>query len=134
MNDYEDITNLPHHQSNTRPHMSLHARAAQFAPFAALTGYDDAVKEARRLTDGKPELDENQLTELDQMLTELTKRISEHPEIIITYFEPDNKKDGGAYITFIGRLKKVDNYKRIFVFEDGREIQICNIINMDVLD
>ena len=92
------------------------------------------MKEARRLTDGKPELDENQLTELDQMLTELTKRISEHPEIIITYFEPDNKKDGGAYITFIGRLKKIDNYKRIFVFEDGREIQICNIINMDVLD
>ena len=134
MNDYEDIINLPHHQSNTRPHMSLHDREAQFAPFAALTGYDDAVKEARRLTDGKPELDENQLTELDQMLTELTKRISEHPEIIITYFEPDNKKDGGAYITFIGRLKKIDNYKRIFVFEDGREIQICNIINMDVLD
>ena len=134
MNDYEDIINLPHHQSNTRPHMSLHDRAAQFAPFAAPTGYDDAVKEARRLTDGKPELDENQLTELDQMLTELTKRISEHPEIIITYFEPDNKKDGGAYITFIGRLKKIDNYKRIFVFEDGREIQICNIINMDVLD
>lgn len=134
MNDYEDIINLPHHQSNTRKHMSLHDRAAQFAPFAALTGYDDAVKEARRLTDGKPELDENQLTELDQMLTELTKRISEHPEIIITYFEPDNKKDGGAYITFIGRLKKIDNYKRIFVFEDGREIQICNIINMDVLD
>ena len=134
MNDYEDIINLPHHQSNTRPHMSLHDRAAHFAPFAALTGYDDAVKEARRLTDGKPELDENQLTELDQMLTELTKRISEHPEIIITYFEPDNKKDGGAYITFIGRLKKIDNYKRIFVFEDGREIQICNIINMDVLD
>lgn len=134
MNDYEDIINLPHHQSNTRPHMSLHDRAAQFAPFAALTCYDDAVKEARRLTDGKPELDENQLTELDQMLTELTKRISEHPEIIITYFEPDNKKDGGAYITFIGRLKKIDNYKRIFVFEDGREIQSCNIINMDVLD
>ena len=134
MNDYEDIINLPHHQSNTRPHMSLHDRAAQFAPFAALTGYDDAVKEARRLTDGKPELDENQLTELDQMLTELTKRISEHPEIIITYFETENKKDGGAYITFIGRLKKIDNYKRIFVFEDGREIQICNIINMDVLD
>ena len=134
MNDYEDIIILPHHQSNTRPHMSLHDRAAQFAPFAALTGYDDAVKEARRLTDGKPELDENQLSELDQMLTELTNRISEHPEIIITYFEPDNKKDGGAYITFIGRLKKIDNYKRIFVFEDGREIQICNIINMDVLD
>ena len=134
MNDYEEFINLPHHQSNTRPHMSLHDRAAQFAPFAALTGYDDAVKEARRLTDGKPELDENQLTELDQMLTELTKRISEPPEIIITYFEPDNKKDGGAYITFIGRLKKIDNYKRIFVFEDGREIQICNIINMDVLD
>lgn len=134
MNDYEDIINLPHHQSNTRKHMSLHDRAAQFAPFAALTGYDDAVKEARRLTDGKPELDENQLADLDQKLAELTKRISGHPEIIITYFEPDNKKDGGAYITFIGRLKKIDNYKRIFVFEDGREIQICNIINMDVLD
>ena len=86
MSDYDDIINLPHHQSKNNPHMSLYDRAAQFAPFAALTGYDDAVKEARRLTDSKPELDENQLEELDQQLADLMTRIEEHPEVTITYF------------------------------------------------
>ena len=124
MSDYDDIINLPHHQSKNHPHMSLHDRAAQFAPFAALTGYDDAVKEARRLTDSKPELDENQLEELDQKLADLMTRIEEHPEVTITYFE------GGAFITCVGKLKKIDGYKRQLTFEDGRELKVCNIVEI----
>lgn len=131
MSDYDDIINLPHHQSKNHSHMSLHDRAAQFAPFAALTGYDDAVKEARRLTDSKPELDENQLEELDQKLADLMTRIEEHPEVTITYFEPDDKKEGGAYVTCVGKIKKIDGYKRLLIFEDVREINIDTIIEIE---
>ena len=131
MNNYDDIINLPHHQSKNHPHMSLHDRAAQFAPFAALTGYDDAVKEARRLTDSKPELDENQLEELDQKLADLMSRIEEHPEVVVTYFEPDDKKEGGAYVTCVGKIKKIDGYKRRLIFEDSKDINIDNIKEME---
>ena len=133
MNDYDDIINLPHHQSKNHPRMSLHDRAAQFAPFAALTGYDDAVKEARRLTDSKPELEENQLEELDQKLADLMTRIEEHPEVTITYFEPDDKKEGGAYVTCMGNIKKIDGYNRRLIFEDSREIDVCNILEIEKL-
>ena len=131
MSDYDDIINLTHHQSKNHPHMSLHDRAAQFAPFAALTGYDDAVKEARRLTDSKPELDENQLEELDQKLADLMTRIEEHPEVTIIYFEPDDKKEGGAYVTCVGKIKKIDGCMHQLVFEDGKGISICNIIDIE---
>ena len=131
MSDYDDIINLPHHQSKNHPRMSLYDRAAQFAPFAALTGYDDAVKEARRLTDSKPELEENQLEELDQKLADLMTRIEEHPEVTITYFEPDDKKEGGANVTCMGKIKKIDGYKRRLIFEDSREIEVCNIVEIE---
>lgn len=134
MNKYDDIIDLPHYQSKTHPHMSMHDRAAQFAPFAALTGYGDAVKEARRLTEDRPELDENQLAELDQKLAELAVRIEEYPEVVITYFEPDGKKEGGAYVTCSGRLKKIEGYRRTFVFENGREIGIDNIVEIEERD
>ena len=131
MSDYDDIINLPHHQSKNHPRMSLYDRAAQFAPFAALTGYDDAVKEARRLTDSKPELEENQLEELDQKLADLMSRIEEHPEVVVTYFEPDDKKEGGAYVTCVGKIKKIDGYKRRLIFEDSKDINIDNIKEME---
>ena len=132
MSDYDDIINLPHHQSKNHPHMSLYDRAAQFAPFAALTGYDDAVKEARRLTDSKPELDENQLEELDQKLADLMTRIEEHPEVTITYFEPDDKKEGGAYVTCVGKLKKIDIYEKQLVLTGNRFIRICDIVSINM--
>ena len=132
MSDYDDIINLPHHQSKNHPHMSLHDRAAQFAPFAALTGYDDAVKEAMRLTDSKPELDENQLEELDQKLADLMTRIEEHPEVTITYFEPDDKKEGGAYVTCVGKLKKIDIYEKQLVLTGNRFIRICDIVSINM--
>ena len=134
MSDYDDIINLPHHQSKNHPHMSLYDRAAQFAPFAALTGYDDAVKEARRLTDSKPELEENQLEELDQKLADLMTRIEEHPEVTITYFEPDDRKEGGAYVTCVGKIKKIDSYMRQLIFEDGKEINFDNVIDIEERD
>lgn len=131
MNDYDDIINLPHHQSKNHPHMSMHDRAAQFAPFSALTGYDDAVKEARRLTDSKPELDENQLKELDQKLADLMTRIEEHPEVTITYFEPDEKKEGGAYVTCVCKIKKIDSCKRQLILADDNVIRIDSIIEIE---
>lgn len=134
MSDYDDIINLPHHQSKNHPHMSLHDRAAQFAPFAALTGYDDAVKEAMRLTDSKPELDENQLEELDQKLADIITRIEERPEVVITYFEPDDRKEGGAYVTCMGKIKKIDSYMRQLIFEDGKEINFDNVIDIEERD
>ena len=131
MSDYDDIINLPHHQSKNHPRMSLHDRAAQFAPFAALTGYDDAVKEARRLTDSKPELEENQLEELDQKLADLMTRIEEHPEVTITYFEPDDKKEGGAYVTCVCKIKKIDSCKRQLILADDNVIRIDSIIEIE---
>ena len=132
MSDYDDIINLPHHQSKNHPHMSMHDRAAQFAPFAALTGYDDAVKEARRLTDSKPELDENQLEELDQKLADLMTRIEEHPKVTITYFEPDDNKDGGEYIAYDGRLSKIDYAGKALIFEDNKIISLSDILKIVV--
>lgn len=132
MSDYDDIINLPHHQSKNHPHMSMHDRAAQFAPFAALTGYDDAIKEARRLTDSKPELDENQLEELDQKLADLMTRIEEHPKVTITYFEPDDNKDGGEYIAYDGRLSKIDYVRKALIFEDNKTISLSDILKIVV--
>ena len=132
MSDYDDIINLPHHQSKNHPHMSMHDRAAQFAPFAALTGYDDAIKEARRLTDSKPELDENQLEELDQKLADLMTRIEEHPKVTITYFEPDDNKDGGEYIAYDGRLSKIDYVRKALICEDNKTISLSDILKIVV--
>ena len=132
MSDYADIINLPHHQSKNHPHMLMHDRAAQFAPFAALTGYDDAIKEARRLTDSKPELDENQLEELDQKLADLMTRIEEHPKVTITYFEPDDNKDGGEYIAYDGRLSKIDYVRKALIFEDNKTISLSDILKIVV--
>ena len=132
MSDYDDIINLPHHQSKNHPHMLMHDRAAQFAPFAALTGYDDAIKEARRLTDSKPELDENQLEELDQKLADLMTRIEEHPKVTITYFEPDDNKDCGEYIAYDGRLSKIDYVRKALIFEDNKTISLSDILKIVV--
>src|SRR5574344_2002509 len=103
-NNYEDIINLPHHQSVTRAHMSNYDRAAQFAPFAALTGYDDAVKETARLTDKKVELDEYSKDALNERLNMIQDAIDEQPEVSITYFLLDKKKSGGAYVTATDRV------------------------------
>ena len=129
--EYDDIINLPRPISKTHPPMSAMDRAAQFSPFAALTGYDAAIKETARLTDEKIELDEYAKDALNERLQILAERIKDHPEIAITYFQPDAKKNGGAYVTAIGAVKKIDEYERFVVMTDGTGIFIEDIIRID---
>ena len=128
---YEDILNLPHHVSKTRPQMSMLDRAAQFSPFAALTGYDAAIKETGRLTDEKIEMDEDRKTALDMKQTYLIEMLDEQPEISITYFLPDTKKSGGAYVTVTGNLKRFDEYERLLILTDGKKIPMDDIADID---
>lgn len=119
--DYDDIINLPHHSSRTHPRMSLQNRAAQFTPFAALTGYDDQIQETARLTDEKIELSESAKDELDEKIIYIQGHIHEHPHILITYFCPDAHKTGGKYITCPGWIKKIDIYERKLLFHRENE-------------
>ncbi len=128
---YEDILNLPHHVSKTRPQMSMLDRATQFSPFAALTGYDDAIKETGRLTDEKIEMDEDRKAALDMKQAYLIEMIDEQPEISITYFLPDAKKSGGAYVTVTGNLKRFDEYERLLILTDGKKIPMDDIADIE---
>ena len=128
---YDDIINLPHHVSTTHAHMTAIDRAAQFSPFAALTGYDAAIKETARLTDERIVLDESMKAALSDKLQIIVDRLKEHPEIAITYFQPDAKKNGGAYAAVTGTVKKIDKYERVVVMNDGKAIPIDEIISID---
>lgn len=131
MDKYKDIINLPHKQSTKRPHMSLLDRAAQFAPFAALTGYDDAVKETARLTDEKIELSEENLNVLNMKYQILVDRLDEEHEVVFTYFIPDKNKSGGAYVEKRGVVKKVDDYERLITLYDGTKIPMDDVLAID---
>ncbi|WP_186422407.1 YolD-like family protein [Lacrimispora celerecrescens] len=128
---YDDIIHLPRHVSATHPHMAVIDRAAQFSPFAALTGYDAAMKETERLTDVRVELDESMKDTLSNKLQIIADRLKEQPEIAITYFQPDGKKNGGAYVTAVSTAKKIDKYERVVVMSDGIVIPIDEIISID---
>lgn len=128
---YDDIINLPHHISVTRPQMTASDRAAQFSPFAALTGYDAAIIETARLTDERVNLDEYMKGVLSDRLQIIADRIKEHPEIVITYFQQDANKNGGAYVTAISTAKKIDEYERVVVMTDSTSIPIDEIISID---
>lgn len=130
-NSYEDIIDLPHHTSTTHPHMSAFDRAAQFSPFAALTGHDAAITETARLTETRVELDEYSKADLNRRLCILQDRMDEQPEVCITYFQPDTKKSGGAYITAAGCIKKMVEYERAVVMQDDTRIPIDQIIAVD---
>ena len=130
-NSYEDIIDLPHHTSTTHPHMSAFDRAAQFSPFAALTGHDAAITETARLTETRVELDEYSKADLNRRLCILQDRMDEQPEVSITYFQPDIKKSGGAYITAAGCIKKMVEYERAVVMQDDTRIPIDQIIAVD---
>ncbi len=134
MGKYDDIINLPHFVSKKYPQMSMRDRAAQFSPFAALTGYDAEIKETTRLTDRRIELDEDVLDKLNERLYILRKVLDDgsvYPEVRITYFEKDLKKDGGKYITVSGRVRKIHEYRNIVIFEDGTEIPVHDISDID---
>ena len=128
---YEDIINLSHHVSASHPRMSALDRAAQFSPFAALTGYDTVVKETARLTDEKTVLDEDMKAAISERLLMIQDQLDDQPRVSITYFQPDNRKDGGAYIVATGCVKKLDEYERSVVMMDGTKIPINDIIEID---
>ena len=129
--EYSDIINLPHHVSKTRTQMSMLDRAAQFSPFAALTGYDAAIKETGRLTDEKIELDEDTKAALDMKQSYLIEIIDEQPEISVTYFLPDTRKSGGAYVTTTGKLKRFDEYERLLILTNGKKIPMDDIADIE---
>ena len=128
---YDEIIGLPHHVSKTRPQMPMSDRAAQFAPFAALTGYDSAIKETGRLTDEKIELDEEALTALNMKYQLLVVVLDEEPEVEITYFKPDERKAGGEYVSVIGAVKKVDDFERLITMQDGMKIPMDDVLSID---
>lgn len=128
---YDDIIHLPHHVSKTRPQMSMEDRAAQFSPFAALTGYDAAILETGRLTEDKLELGEEIRAILDRKQKYLAEIIASRPEVTVTYFVPDEKKSGGAYSTVTGFLKRIDEYERVLMLTDGRKIQLDAIFDIE---
>lgn len=127
---YDDIINLQHHVSSNRVHMSILDRAAQFSPFAALTGFDGAIKETARLTDRRIELDEATKTILDEKLRIVQELLSRQQEIEIVFFRPDEMKAGGAYISIMGTVKKIEGYERAVVMQDGTRIPIEEIVDI----
>ena len=129
-NRYNEIINLPHHVSTTRPQMPLSDRAAQFAPFAALTGYDSAIKETGRLTDERIELDEEALTALDRKYQLLIEALDDAPEVTIIYFRPDERKAGGQYVSATGTVKKVDTFGRRILLQDGTRIPLDSVYDL----
>ena len=121
--NYDDIINLPHHVSERHPHMSVSDRAAQFAPFAALTGYGDVIKETARLTETRPELSEDEKARMDQTLRAVLNTQGENAGIVVTYFVPDARKSGGAYRRAAGKLRRVDEAEDTLILEipEGEE-------------
>ena len=132
MNRYDDIINLPHHISPTRKQMSMHDRAAQFAPFAALVGYDDAVAETARLTETRPELDEQEQRAINERLAYIAEHIHEHPEVRIKYFVPDERKNGGAIVEVSGKTYRISNTDATIVLTDGCKIRLSDIIDLSI--
>ena len=122
MRNYDDIINLSRPQYHDLPPMSIHDRAAQFSPFAALVGYDAAVEETARLTDSRREMEEDEINELNRQLSELNKRLSERPRIRVTYFIRDKKKEGGRYAAKIGNDRTIDQAENRIIFTDGESV------------
>lgn len=129
--DYDDIIELQHPVSSVHPAMPVADRAAQFMPFAALTGYGEAIDETGRRTEERMELEEDEYSILDEKLRLLRERSDQRPEISVTYFRPDARKAGGAYVTVTGQLKKVDGYERSLILEDGTKIPLREIVGLE---
>lgn len=130
MGKYDDIINLPHHVSSNRAHMPMLDRAAQFMPFRALTGYEDAVRETARYTDEKIELTDEEKALLDVELQRLADSAASHPQVTLTYFRPDKRKSGGAYVTITGQVKKIDDLEGALILTGGVRILIEDILEI----
>ena len=130
--DYRDIMDMPHHVSKSRPHMPMRNRAAQFAPFAALTGYEEAVRESARLTESKAELCEDDAAELNKKIRLIGERIAAEPYCEVTYFVPDQRKSVGEYITVSGNVRFIEEATRQMIFCDGLRIPIDDIVKISI--
>ena len=128
---YEDIVNLPPHISKRHPQPSMMDRAARFAPFAAITGYEEMVLEEARVTEERIDLDEGALSHLNEKLNMIQEFLDEEPEVTITYFEPDKKKSGGAYVSITGTVKRIDEYEHLVILTDGKKIRIEDIYALE---
>ena len=124
---YDDIKHLSRPQYEDLPPMSMHDRAAQFSPFAALVGYDDAVAETARLTDSRIELGEDMIDELNQAISQLLLTLDEQRQIKVIYFVPDEKMAGGRYIEKTGVVLRFDNFNNALVFSDGEKIAVNDL-------
>lgn len=134
MNDeynYNDIINLPHPVSQKHPQMSLYDRAAQFSPFAALTGHEEAIRETARQTEAWVDLDEDRKEELNEKMQEIVEHLNEAPEVTLTYFKEDEKKEGGSYVTVTGRIKKWREYEQQLVLEDGTVVALEKVFGIE---
>ena len=130
MESYDDIIRLPHHVSQNHPQMSMHDRGAQFAPFAALTGYEAAIGETARLTSERRELSPQEAEELDRRLAAIIARLPERPEVTVEYFVPDDRKPGGAYVTVTGKVRHISVPEKTMVMEDGTVIPIEDVVSI----
>ena len=131
MGKYDDIIDLPHYVSETHPPMSRADRAAQFSPFAALTGYDAAVWETARVTERRIELDEGVKAELNARLNCILEHLSEHPQVSLTYFVQDEKKSGGAYRTVTGTVRKLDSFAKTLTLTDGTVVPMEEMVHVE---
>lgn len=131
---YDDILHLPHHVSPTRPRMTMAERAAQFSPFAALTGHDEAIRETGRVTVGKIELGEDEKAALDQKQQLILAALEQgdRPVVTVTYFRPDERKEGGEYLTVTGAVKKVDTDRGCLCLTDGRNIPFDALLKIEL--
>ena len=127
---YDDIINMSHHISKKHPRMSLENRSAQFAPFAALTGYEDEVEETARITDKRIEITDEIKSKINMKLQIIQEKIKTNPKVTITYFISDNKKEGGSYKTVTSNVLKIDKYNKQIILKDNKEIFISDIINI----
>lgn len=127
---YEEMLHMPHHVSGKHPQMSRYDRAAQFSPFAALTGHEAAVQEAARVTEERAELDEGEKERLNEILYTLLEKYQGHPDISVTYFCPDERKSGGRYVTETGRIQKLDTFRRTILLDNQSEIPMDQISNI----
>ena len=130
---YDDILHLPHHKSLKRNPMSLYDRAAQFAPFAALTGHGAAIAETARLTEDEITLDETVISDINDKLYEISKHLDERWKVSITYFRPDAKKDGGTYLTDVGYVRKINEAEKIIFMDSGMRIHMEQIIRIEIM-
>ena len=128
---YEDIVDLPHHVSRKHPQPTMADRAARFTPFAAITGYEEMVLEEARVTDERIEMDVSSKAALNEKLNMILEFVDEQPEVSITYFEPDKKKTGGAYVNITGIVKRIDEYEHFVIMTDGKKIRIEDIFALE---